>query len=67
MNSATGSVLDSLVLALGPLPCLRGAAQEEGLELVGLIVVGNNEMSRLMQTGVTAVTNIDTKDTFCLN
>lgn len=65
--SAISSVLDSLVLVLGPLPCLRGMAQEEGLKLGGVIVGGNNEMSHLMQNGVTAVTKIDIKDTFGLN
>lgn len=56
-------MFDSLVSALGPLSGLRGVALEEDLKLERVIVGGDNEVPHLMQTGVRAVTVIDTKDT----
>lgn len=54
-------MFDSLVFALGAMSGLKGVALEKDLKLGRVIVGGDNEVPHIMQTGVRAVTVIDTK------
>lgn len=57
---------DSLYFALGALSGLGGVALEEDQQLWRVTVGGDNEVPQLMETGVRAVTGINTNNTLCL-